>query len=53
VERTSLYALKWLAENRERLLQKRAEIQGKRLVPDRELLRWFDGGLPGGRVQDA
>ena len=34
VERTSLEALRWLAENRTRLLAKRAEIQGRRTVRD-------------------
>jgi GT2 family glycosyltransferase len=50
VERTSWLALRWLAENRERLLGKRAEIQGKRTVPDRELLRWFTPRPDGARI---
>ena len=50
VERTSLPALKWLAENRVRLLSKRAEIQKGRRVPDRDLLRWFGEDPDGARI---
>ncbi len=50
VERTSLPALKWLAENRVHLLSKRAEIQKGRRVPDRELLRWFVEDPDGARI---
>lgn len=52
VERSSLHALRWLATNRERLLAKRAEIQGRRLVRDRDLLRWFTDDPAGGRIPD-
>ncbi len=50
VERTSLEALRWLAVNRTRLLAKRAEIQGRRTVPDRELGRWFTDDARGARI---
>ena len=51
-ERSSWPALRWLAENRARLVEKRRSIQARRRVPDRELLRWFvsDPGLA--RVED-
>ncbi|HEV8269618.1 MAG TPA: glycosyltransferase family 2 protein [Thermoanaerobaculia bacterium] len=49
VERTSLEALRWLAKNKTRLLEKRAEIQSRRRVSDRELLRWFVDDASGGR----
>ena len=41
IERTSLPAFTWLWRNRERVLAKRREIQGRRKVSDRELARWF------------
>ncbi len=50
VERTSLWALRWLAVNRERLMSKRAEIQGRRSVPDEALLSWFGPSPDGGRI---
>jgi GT2 family glycosyltransferase len=50
VERTSLPALRWLAENRDRLLAKRREIQSARRVPDRELGRWFNDDPDGARI---
>jgi GT2 family glycosyltransferase len=40
-ERTSLPAFRWLRTNRERLMEKRRDIQSRRRVGDRELLRWF------------
>lgn len=51
VERTSLEALRWLATNRGRLLAKRAEIQGRRTVSDRDLARWFTDDPRGARVE--
>ncbi len=51
VERTSLEALRWLAVNRTRLLAKRAEIQGRRAVGDRALLRWFTDDPRGARIE--
>ena len=51
VERTSLEALRWLAQNRARLLAKRAEIQGRRTVPDPDLARWFTDDPRGARVE--
>lgn len=48
VERASLAALRWLATNRERLLEKRREIRSRRTVSDEELLPWFSDD-PGGR----
>jgi GT2 family glycosyltransferase len=50
VERTSLPALRWLAENRTRLLAKRAEIRSRRRVSDRDLLRWFVDDPDGARI---
>ncbi len=50
VERTSLPALRWLAENRARLLSKREEIQKGRRVSDRDLLRWFGEDPDGARI---
>ncbi|MFI5179854.1 MAG: glycosyltransferase family 2 protein [Thermoanaerobaculia bacterium] len=50
VERTSYPALRWLAENRDRLLAKRQEIQSARRVPDRDLLRWFGDDPDGARI---
>src|SRR5204863_7398025 len=49
VERTSLEALRWLAANKTRLLKKRAEIQSRRRVSDRDLLGWFADDPSGGR----
>jgi GT2 family glycosyltransferase len=51
VERTSFEALRWLAENRTRLLEKRAEIQGRRTVPDADLARWFTDDPRGARIE--
>jgi len=53
VERTSLHALKWLAENHDRLLEKREDIQRRRTVSDREILRWFGDDPHGGRLEDG
>ena len=50
VERTSFPALRWLAENRDRLLAKREEIRKGRRVSDRDLLRWFGEDLDGARI---
>jgi len=50
VERTSLPALRWLAENRARLLAKREEIRKGRRVSDRDLLRWFSDNTDGRRI---
>ncbi len=52
VERTSLEALRWLAGSRARLLAKRAEIQHRRTVSDRDLLRWFTADPRGGRIEE-
>ncbi len=52
VERTSFEALRWLAANRVRLLEKRAEIQGRRTVLDGDLLRWFTDDPRGARIED-
>lgn len=52
VERTSFEALRWLAQNRVRLLGKREEIQKRRTASDRQLLRWFVDGPEGGRIPD-
>ena len=51
VERTSLEALRWLAVNRGRLLEKRAEIQGRRTASDRDVLRWFTDDPAGARIE--
>ena len=51
VERTSFEALRWLAVNRTRLLAKREEIQSRRTVPDRDLLRWFSNDPLGARIE--
>jgi GT2 family glycosyltransferase len=51
VERTSLEALRWLAQNRARLLAKRAEIQGRRTVRDEDLARWFTDDPRGARIE--
>lgn len=51
VERTSFEALRWLAEHRARLLAKRAEIQGRRTVPDADLARWFTDDPRGARIE--
>ena len=51
VERTSFEALRWLAGNRARLLAKRAEIQGRRTVPDADLARWFTDDPRGARIE--
>lgn len=50
VERSSLPALRWLAENRSRLLAKREEIRKARRVSDRDLLRWFGDDPDGARI---
>jgi GT2 family glycosyltransferase len=52
-ERSSVPGLRWLAENRRRLLGKRREIQGRRTVPDRDLLRWFTRDPSAARIPDA
>ncbi len=52
VERTSLHALRWLAENRVRLLAKREEIRTARRIPDRDLLRWFSEEPDGRRIPE-
>lgn len=52
VERSSLEALRWIARNRARLLAKRAAIQARRAVGDRDLLRWFTSEQDGARVPD-
>ena len=52
VERASLEALRWLARNRERLLEKRREILSRRTVSDRALLRWFGPDPGGARIPD-
>ena len=49
VERSSLPALCWLAENRTRLLTKRAAIRAARTVTDRALLPWFTSEVEGAR----
>lgn len=41
IERSSLPAFSWLLRNRKRVLAKRRAIQSRRVVPDRELARWF------------
>lgn len=51
VERTSFEALRWLAESRARLLEKRAEIQGRRTVSDADLARWFTDDPRGARIE--
>ena len=51
VERTSLEALRWLAVNRDRLLEKRAEIQGRRTASDQDVLRWFTDDPGGARIE--
>jgi hypothetical protein len=51
VERTSIEALRWLAENRTRLLEKRAEIQGRRTATDADLARWFTDDPRGARIE--
>jgi GT2 family glycosyltransferase len=53
VERTSLPALRWLSQNRDRLLAKRAAIAAARLVPDGALLPWFTSGPEGARRAGA
>ncbi len=52
VERTSFEALRWLAANRARLLEKRAEIQGRRAASDQDVLRWFTDDPRGARIED-
>ncbi len=41
IERRSLPALAWLWRNRKRILEKRREIQKRRVVSDRALAEWF------------
>lgn len=53
VERSSLEALRWLAQNRSRLLAKRAEVLSRRTVSDRALLRWFGPDPGGARIPDV
>jgi GT2 family glycosyltransferase len=50
VERTSLEALRYLARERTRLMEKRAAIQRRRTVPDADLLRWFVSAEDGARI---
>jgi GT2 family glycosyltransferase len=52
VERSSLEALRWLARNRTRLLEKRREVLSRRTVSDRALLRWFGPDPGGARIPD-
>lgn len=52
VERSSWPAIRWLAENRARLLAKRHAIQSRRTVSDRDLLRWFVRDPDLGRLED-
>lgn len=52
-ERSSLPGLRWLAQNRTRLFQKRREIQSRRTVADAELLRWFSSDPDGRRIVDG
>ncbi len=51
-ERSSWPALRWLAENRSRLVEKRRAIQERRRASDRELLRWFVSSPDLARVED-
>ncbi len=53
IERSSYPGLQWLARNRRRLLEKRAEIQSRRTRSDRDLLRWFTSDPAKARFQDA
>jgi GT2 family glycosyltransferase len=41
IERSSLPALSWLWKNRQRIMEKRRAIQGRRQVSDRQLAGWF------------
>ncbi len=50
IERSSLAALRWLARERERLLEKRYAIRARRTVPDKDLLRWFGSDAQGARI---
>jgi len=52
-ERSSYPGLCWLARNRRRLLEKRSEIQIRRTVPDRDLLRWFTPEPSSARIVDG
>jgi GT2 family glycosyltransferase len=52
-ERSSYPGLQWLARNRQRLLEKRAEIQSRRTRSDRDLLHWFISDPAEARSQDA
>jgi len=52
VERSSFEALRWLARNRLRLLEKRRAILSRRTVSDRALLRWFGPDPGGARIPD-
>jgi GT2 family glycosyltransferase len=53
LERSSLEALRFLARNRKRLLEKRSAILARRTVPDRDLLRWFTEDPDGARAPDV
>jgi GT2 family glycosyltransferase len=53
VERSSLPALHWLAENRARLVAKRTAIRASRTVTDRALLPWFTSEPEGARRAGA
>ncbi len=52
LERSSLPALRWLGQNRHRLLEKRREILARRTVADAELLPWFTDDLADARRPD-
>jgi len=41
-ERSSLGAWAWLWRNRKKIAEKRRLIQGRRIVSDREIARWFE-----------
>ena len=53
VERSSYPGLRWLAENRRRLLEKRAEVQSRRIRSDRDLLPWFTADPGKARLPDG
>jgi hypothetical protein len=44
VERSSLPAFRWLWQHRGEIMKARREIQGRRVVTDRQLARWFEHG---------
>jgi GT2 family glycosyltransferase len=53
IERSSYPGLQWLATNRRRLLEKRAEIQSRRSRSDRDLLPWFTSDPGKARLPDV